>query len=103
MSLGQLLALDEGSKDFLLIIYDGKTERISIEVHRSVLKVNSPLLRRILNSRYQLSYVWVVPEGSLSSALAIVKYFYSRDERDLKEDVYTGILLHFLEMATTLH
>jgi hypothetical protein len=97
-SLGELLVADEESKDFLLILYDGKSEKISVQVHRLVLKINSPFFKRKLNSLFHLSFVWIVPENSIQSAISIIRYFYSHDRAHLRDCAETHVLLKSLEV-----
>ena len=91
-SLGEMLLADEESKDFLLVMFDG-SQKISVMVHRLILKVNSAFFKRTLNSLYQLSYVWIIPENAFSEAAGVLKYFYTHNKTDLMDNAMTGVLL----------
>ena len=73
---------DSEFADFEIILFDGES-KIATTVHRLVLKTSSPYFRRILNSHYLYMYVLTIPKGSTVPALRLIRYFYSRDLRDL--------------------
>lgn len=91
-SLGEILLMDEESKDFLLVMFDG-SQKVSVMIHRLILKVNSVFFKRTLNSLYQLSYVWIIPENAFSEAAGVLKYFYTHDKNDLIDNGTTAVLL----------
>lgn len=97
-SLGQTLMNDDEHKDFELIVYDGKL-RVSVALHRLVLKTCSPFFDRLLGGPYQFFYIWNVPENAIASALRLVKFFYTRDLRDLGDLAQTLHLCTVLECA----
>ena len=97
-SLGQDLLADEDYKDFELTVYDGKL-RVSVSVHRFVLKACSPFFARTLNSSYLFFYMWCVPEGHIAAALRLVKFFYTRNVRDFGDLAHTQALCLAIECA----
>lgn len=86
-SLGDDL-FENGSEDFELIVTDG-FNRVSVRVHRMVLKACSDFFNNHLGSHYQFYYIWTVPEGQIAAAIRLVKFFYTRDINDLSDDLAT--------------
>jgi hypothetical protein len=98
-SLGQDLLNEEDCKDFELVVYDGKT-KVSFAVHRLVLKVCSAFFARKLGGNYFFFYVWNVPENHIVAALRLIKFFYTRDLRDIGDISQTLSLCLSVECST---
>jgi len=76
--LGEDLLNDEESKDFELIVTDGRWN-VAVATHRLVLRTSSRVFREKLGGRFKFWYTWVVPPGYVSTALRLVKFFYTRN------------------------
>lgn len=99
-SLGLDLLDNEEMKDFELTVYDGDL-RVSVAVHRVVLKTCSPFFARALNGSYLFFYVWCVPRGAIATAMRLIKFFYTRNLRDLGDLAQTAELCLALECVDT--
>ena len=98
-SLDEDLIRDEETKDFILAIHDG-TDTINLIVHRIVLTVSSPFLRRRIKQAYRAGYLLPVPRGCIDATVSIVRYFYTRNMEDIEDVEKSMFIASALECGT---